>query len=72
LKIRVDDNGLRRDDVRSLTAATNRLGIALVAGCAMICAVLLGRSGEIITTPTGIAVVVIALVAASLMFSRRS
>jgi predicted unusual protein kinase regulating ubiquinone biosynthesis (AarF/ABC1/UbiB family) len=71
LRIRTDDTDRRRDDVRSLTQAANRLGIAVLGGSLMICAVLLGRGGEIVTTPTGLAVLAIAAVAAGLLFSRR-
>ncbi|MFG1365645.1 ABC1 kinase family protein [Xanthobacter versatilis] len=72
LRIRTDGADRRRDDIRQLTRAANRLGVAVLAGSAMICAVLLGRQGEIVTTPTGLAVLAIAVVAAGVLIKQRS
>lgn len=68
LRVRVsaDRHG---DSARSRVRAANQLGIALVAVGVMACAVLLGRDGEIVTTPTGLAVLAIAAMA--LLLGRR-
>lgn len=72
LRIRTDGAERRRDDLRALNRAANRLGLAVLAGSTMICAVLLGREGEIFTTPTGLVVLAVAAVSAGLLLSRRS
>ncbi|GGC48596.1 ABC1 kinase family protein [Chelatococcus reniformis] len=71
LLLRTGDPDHHRENLRSRGRAASQIGVAVIAAGVMACAVQLGPHGEILTTPTGLTVLAVAVVALALLRGRR-